>query len=65
MRDDCVTLHLTRHQREIIRRQTGKDPLALIFRLGELRERIVLREEEEDLDEGLEARLEELLHAPV
>jgi hypothetical protein len=61
MRDDCVTLHLTRRQRETIRRQTGKDPVVLIFRLGELRERIA--RQEEGLTECDEARLEDLLHA--
>lgn len=61
MRDDCITLHLTRHQRDLVRRQTGKEPVVLIFRLGELRERIELQE---DLtSECDEARLEDLLHA--
>lgn len=61
MRDDCVTLHLTRRQRETIRRQTGKDPAVLVFRLGELRERIALQEE--GLHECEEAALEALLQA--
>ena len=61
MHDDCVTLHLTRHQRDVIRRQTGKDCLFLVFRMGELRERIAIQEEEESDD----SRLEELLHQPV
>jgi hypothetical protein len=60
MRDDCVTLHLTRRQRDLIRRQTGKDPVVLVFRLGELRERIALQD---DLaGECDEARLEDLIH---
>jgi hypothetical protein len=61
MRDDCITLHLTRHQRELIRRQTGKDPAVLMFRLGELRERIALQEERNG--ECDDARLTDLLHA--
>jgi hypothetical protein len=60
MRDDCVTLHLTRRQREVIRRQTGKDPSVLMFRLGELCERIALQEE---CGETEEARLEDLVHS--
>jgi hypothetical protein len=63
MRDDCVTLHLTRRQRETIRRQTGLDPVVLVFRLGELRERIALQEDR--AGEGEEARLDELLHTPA
>jgi hypothetical protein len=62
MNDHMVMLHLTRHQRDVIRRQTGKDPEVLMFRLGELCERIAIQEEEENQD----ARLEELLlHQPV
>ena len=59
MRDDCVTLHLTRRQRETIRRQCGKDPAVLMFRLGELCERIELQDEKTENDE---ARLEDLVH---
>jgi hypothetical protein len=61
MRDDCVTLHLTRRQRETIRRQTGKDPTVLMFRLGELCQRIAMQEESEN--ECEEARLEDLIHS--
>ena len=61
MRDDCITLHLTRSQRETIRRQTGKDPAVLMFRMGELCRRIALQENGEGETE--EARLEDLIHS--
>jgi hypothetical protein len=62
MHDDLITLHLTRRQREVIRRQCGKDPMVLVFRLGELCERIAL---EDDSSETDEARLEDLIHSHV
>jgi hypothetical protein len=62
MNDHMVMLHLTRHQRDLIRRHTGKDAEVLVFRMGELCDRIAIQQEEESDD----ARLEDLLlHQPV
>jgi hypothetical protein len=60
MIDECITLHLTKQQRAAIKRRTGKDPATVVFRLGELQQRIALQDER---NEDADAALEELLHA--
>lgn len=59
MDDRVITLPLTAKQREQLRREIGLNPAVLRFRVGELRQRVVVQEG--DLEENEQTELEELL----